>query len=217
MTEWRLHWLEAEGDLSAVRNQVVSEFEVARAAVSQLLELPALDILVQRLPGQVIPEIGMNGYAMRKSLFALTLDPENPNFSRSLVDGTLRRQIVHEVHHCLRIAGPGYGRTLGEALVSEGLAGRFVSHLFATPPELWESAVDRETLAAYRPSATALAAADYDHAAWFFGTKDGRYPRWLGYTLGYDLVGEWLRQFPDADGPTWVNIPASAVLSASST
>nr|WP_274517589.1 DUF2268 domain-containing putative Zn-dependent protease [Pseudomonas sp. GM18] len=64
----------------------------------------------------------------------MTLDPDNPNLLPSLRTGTLHRQIVHEVHHCLRIAGPGYGWTLGEALVSEGLAGQFVRHLLGKRP-----------------------------------------------------------------------------------
>lgn len=33
--------------------------------------------------------------------------------------------IIHELHHCSRSAGRGYGRTLLEALVSEALAQHF--------------------------------------------------------------------------------------------
>ena len=60
-------------------------------------------------------------------MFSMTLDPDNPNFAASLEGGAVHRHIVHEVHHCLRMAGPGYGWTLGEALVSEGLAGQFAA------------------------------------------------------------------------------------------
>lgn len=35
-----------------------------------------------------------------------------------LENGTLVRQIVHEVHHCLRMRGPGYGWTLGYQMVA---------------------------------------------------------------------------------------------------
>ncbi|MFX5570653.1 DUF2268 domain-containing putative Zn-dependent protease [Acinetobacter baumannii] len=28
---------------------------------------------------------------------------------------------------------------------------------------------------------------DHDHGAWFFGT--GALPRWVGYSLGYQMVG----------------------------
>lgn len=212
--DWRLHWLEAEGDLSLWRGQIRAEVEAAWAAMAGKVNTPPLDILVQRLPGAVIPEIGMVGHAYRKGLFALTLDPDNPRFAASLGEGALRRQVAHEAHHCLRMAGPGYGRTLGEALVSEGLAGQFTGWLFGNSPEPWECAVDDDTMRSHRPDATELADTNYSHNAWFYGTG-GRRPRWLGYTLGYRLVGKWLAGAGTVDGETWVNVPAETVLAAS--
>lgn len=178
-----------------------------------VLPLPSLDIAVERGLGEVIPEIGTAAHVQSPTSVWLTLDPDNPNFEASLRTGDVRRTIVHEVHHCLRMAGPGYGATLGEALVSEGLAGQFVSHLFGTPPEPWESAVSDAELAANRPDPAALAGTDHDHGAWFYGCG-GRYPRWLGYTLGYRIVGNWLEAGAAPDGDTWVNVPADAVLAA---
>ncbi len=154
----------------------------------------------------------MLGQAYRKGLFSLTLDPDNPHFARGVSDGTLCRQVTHEVHHCLRMGGPGYGRTLGEALVSEGLAGQFTGRLFGSGPELWERAVDDDLLRMHFPEGNVLATEGYDHAEWFFGT--GRYPRWLGYTLGYRMVGDWLAATPEVDGDTWVNVPAQTVMAA---
>ena len=213
--EWRLHWLEAEGDLAPWRDAIAGEVEATRNLVARMVRspLPPLDILVQRLAAAGIPEIGMVGHAYRKRLFALTVDPDNPRFVASLGNGALRRQIAHEVHHCLRMAGPGYGRTLGEALVSEGLAGRFTGWLFGSPPEPWERAVDIETMRCHAPDAAALHAKEYGHDAWFFGAG-GRYPRWLGYTLGYYLVGEWQAMTGTVDGDTWVNVAAASVLVA---
>lgn len=210
---WQLHWLEAVGDLRPWRAMITQEVDAARHAVARLLPVPSLDILVQRLPDAVIPEIGMVGHAYRSNLFALTLDPDNPNFERCLRDGTLRRMVAHEAHHCLRMASCGYGRTLGEVLVSEGLAGWFVSHLFGTPPEPEECAVDDDVLKAHLPDTATLADENYDHLGWFFGEGD-RYPRWLGYTLGRRIVDDWLRSTPDMSGDVWVNVPAEEVLSA---
>ncbi len=212
--DWRLHWLEAEGALAPWRERITSEVEAAWDAVACVVRTPPLDILVQRLPGAVIPEIGMVGHAHRKGLFSLTLDPDNPHFASSLEQGAVRRQVTHEVHHCLRMAGPGYGHTLGEALVSEGLAGQFTGRLFGNPPEPWERAVDEDVLRAHLPDATALTVPGYHHNAWFFGVG-GHRPRWLGYTLGYRIVGKWLADVGAVDGDAWVNVPADAVLAAS--
>jgi len=210
---WQLHWLEASGDLGPWRAAITAEVEIALRAIARLMPLRPLDILVQRRAGEVLPETGTGGEAYHQGLFSLTLDPDNPNFERALADGDIHRTVVHETHHCLRMAGPGYGWSLGEALVSEGLAGRFVRHLFGSGPEPWECAVDDATLAAHRPDTAALTAARHDHAAWFYGIG-GPYPRWLGYTLGYRIAGDWARANPDADGDTWVNVPADTVLAA---
>ena len=213
MTEWRLHWLEAEGDLGPWRRQITDEIDATHAAVSRLVTPPRLDVLVQRLPGMVITEIGLVGHAYRHSLFAPQCDPDNETFASSISDGTLRRQVAHEVHHCLRMGGPGYGRKLGEALVSEGLAGHFVKQLFDNPPEPWECALNPERLHAHFPVRSALNATDYDHAAWFFGAG-GHRPRWTGYTLGYALVEKWIEVTSGVDADAMVNVQADVVIAA---
>lgn len=210
---WQLHWLEAEGSLAPWRERIVAEIDAAREAIATLAAPPGLDILVQRLPGAGIPELGMVGHAYRKALFALTLDPDNANFAASLADGTLRRQVAHEAHHCLRMGAVGYGRNLGDALVSEGLAGQFVRRLFGSPPEPWEAAVTEAQLREHRPDAATLAAPRYDHNAWFFGVG-GRLPRWIGYTLGYRIVADWLAAEPEPDGARWAGVPTDTVLAA---
>lgn len=110
------------------------------------------------------------------------------------------------------MAGPGYGWTLGEALVSEGLAGQFVGRLLRTPPEPWENATSREQLRTDPIPLSALANRDYDHSAWFYGS--GSHPRWFGYTLGYELVGSWLQNAGQIDATTWITVPAETILQA---
>lgn len=213
MPEWSLHWLEAEGSLEPWRDVIDAEIAATYELVAGFVKPPRLDILVQRLSGWVIPEIGMVGHAYRPSLFALTLDPDNANFARCVGDGTLRRQVAHEVHHCLRLAAIGWGRSLGDALINEGLAGHFVRHLFASPPEPWERVVDTDVASSFFPGAGELASTTYDHDAWFFGTG-GPLPRWIGYTLGYTIVGRWLETVGDVNGGAMVNTAAAEVLSA---
>jgi hypothetical protein len=210
MDGWTLHWLEASGYLSGYRAEITDAFEQAYRTVSTMMPPPRLDVIVQRLAGETIPEMGLVGRAYRSTMFSMTVDMDNPNFIRSLSDGALHRQIVHEVHHCMRMAGPGYGYSLGEALVSEGLAGQFVRHLMGTQPEPWECAVTPQVLQAALPGAEELASFHYDHSGWFFGT--GALPRRLGYSLGYQIAGRWLARAGEVDAALWVNVPAETVL-----
>jgi hypothetical protein len=210
MDAWMLHWLEASGSLAQFRPELIRECEVAYGAIAQMMPPPRLDILIQRLPGETLPELGLVGRAYRSTLFSMTLDPDNPNFLASLQSGALRRHVVHEVHHCLRMAGPGYGWTLGEAMVSEGLAGQFVRRVLGSEPELWERALAPQELLSAPVDRQLLEATYYDHSEWFFGT--GARPRWLGYTLGYQMVEAWLAKQGDVDAATWVNVPAHDIL-----
>lgn len=211
MNDWRIHWLEADGSLEPWREPVGAAIGSARARVSALVPESRFDILVQ-LGKRVVPEIGMLGIAHRKSLLSLTLDPDNPKLSTHLADDTCARQVVHEVHHCLRMAGPGYGRSLGEALVGEGLAGQFVRALYGNDPEPWEDAVDQETMRRFFPDNRQLISSDHLHAEWFFGAN-GTYPRWLGYSLGYAIAGAWVRAVGPQEQLDRFNVPAEVVLS----
>ncbi|UOK36597.1 DUF2268 domain-containing protein [Pseudomonas palleroniana] len=210
MDAWTLHWLEASGSLAEFHQVLKEEFELAYRAIARRMPPPRLDVLVQRLPGETIAELGLVGRAYRSTMFSMTLDPDNPNFAASLKGGAVRRHIVHEVHHCLRMAGPGYGWTLGEALVSEGLAGQFVQHVLGSEPEPWECAHGLEALQAAPVSLSELEATYYDHNAWFFGTGDK--PRWLGYALGHQMVGRWLATVGQPNTEAWVNVSALDIL-----
>ena len=210
MLNWKLHWLEAAGDFDDVRSRITAEVKTTHQLVSRLIDPPRLDILMQ-WGDWVIPEIGMVGNAYRKDLFSLTFDRSNPNFKESLENEVLRRQVVHEVHHCARYENPGYGTSLKEAVVSEGLAGLFVKEIFGNPPEPWECAVSADVAASFLDEA--IHAESYDHGAWFYG-RSKEYPRSLGYTLGYLSAIRWREVEPAATGTRLVTVPAADVLAA---
>jgi hypothetical protein len=89
--------------------------------------------------------------------------------------------------------GPGYGITLAEALVSEGLADHFVADAFPdTPPQPWDNALaaDQETALWRKAQSVLEVPAGYNHRTWFFGGGD--LPRWAGYTLGYRIAEAYL-------------------------
>uniref|UniRef100_UPI0013B015C0 DUF2268 domain-containing putative Zn-dependent protease n=1 Tax=Klebsiella pneumoniae TaxID=573 RepID=UPI0013B015C0 len=98
------------------------------------------------------------------------------------------------------------GSTLGEVLVSEGLAGHFSIELFGGEPEPWES-LQSDTIQPYYPQMLEnWHRTDYDHNAWFFGT--GNLPRWLGYTAGFNLISRYLASSPNLKASMLANINA---------
>lgn len=204
---WQLHFLTARGQLRPWRGAVSEGVEAVRARVAALIEPPPLDFVIQAIDGRGLPERGHVGNSPAPGLIFLTLDPANACLSRNM-GRSFERMVAHEVGHALRWDGPGYGRSLGEALVSEGLAGRFVRQLYADPPEPWEDAVSTAELAeGVRCARAEWDRRDYDHARWFFGKGDA--PRWLGYTIGYRLVGAWLEARPESSALVASALPAS--------
>ncbi len=208
MPKLTLHFMNARGQLSGLTDWLTECLNTAFVASAALLPLRDTDVIVKA--GQdVIPEKGHLGYAPEQGLIHVTVDPDHPSL-RDNPALSLERMLAHELHHSARWDGPGYGRTLGEALVSEGLAGHFAQEVFNGPPEPWES-LQHSVLRQHLPKALRdWRHTGYSHSAWFFGTTAR--PRWLGYSLGYQMVSHYLTAHPDARASTLVHAEAEMFL-----
>ena len=206
MPHWDIHYLNACGQLEGLIDSIEKSIQQARSKAESLTDPIDLDIVVQVWPGRVIEQMGFTGYAPTGTMMQLTFDPENKNLKPNLGE-PVERLVAHELHHVLRWRRPGYGRTLGEALVSEGLAGHFCRELYNSEPELWEVAVSSQQLNNYIEMVdTKWSATDYNHFEWFLGW--GNLPRWLGYSMGYALVGAALKSFAGETASSLVDEPA---------
>lgn len=124
----QLHLLNARGALNSVFGLVENAFPGTVETIQELLPISDVDVVIYADKRFTLPEIGMCGYSPSADRVFVAVDPDNPNFHR-LFHREFAAMLGHELHHCKRWAGPGYGRTLGEALVSEGLACHFESQL----------------------------------------------------------------------------------------
>jgi predicted Zn-dependent protease DUF2268 len=138
---------------------------------------------------RAIPEVGVGGVTAPKGgdVF-LWIDGTPPGGLRHALKTRIPQALAHELHHSSRIrTGPGYGKTLGEALISEGLAEHFVDEVFpATPPRPWDRALSKAEERSLWRQAEPVLWRTYDQNTWFFGGY--KVPRWTGYTLGYRIV-----------------------------
>ena len=197
MTIFNLHYLNARNALTGVMPETRAAAREAVAAVGALVDLPRFDLVI-RTGDEVMQGWAVGGYAPGPGHIQITLDPSR--FSPE----PFIRTLVHELHHLIRWDGPGYGKSLGEALVSEGLAGHFVRQVLGGPPDPWDAAAPSEALV--RQAMNEWSRLDYDHAEWFFGK--GRIRRWSGYGLGHRLVAEYLSQNPQENAVTLAAAPA---------
>jgi hypothetical protein len=81
-------------------------------------------------PAGAIPGIGVGGYTDPTSGMSISIDPSVARLDRTL-RVWLPQALAHELDHTARIqAGPGYGSSLLEAMVTEGMADAFSVQCF---------------------------------------------------------------------------------------
>ncbi len=150
-------------------------------------------------PKNTVPEIGVGAIPDPGTgeVYISIDDHSKIGFRRSLVTW-LPASLARVLYLSSRIqTGPGYGVTLGEALVSEGLSDHFVAQAFPnTPPQPWDhrKMTARQEAGLWKRARRDLAIPGaYDHPLWFFGAGGkNALPRWSGYTLAYRIVRPYL-------------------------
>lgn len=184
-----LHIMDVGGRLDDFAEEMRRAFAPAVAAVSQHLALDEIDIAVYA-SDSVIPEIGMNAFAEHGNLIRFWLDPKHPALQKNF-DITFTALLAHELHHVIRERGPGYGRTLRDSLVSEGLACQFEREVVGQLPPYGMEVLADEVTARFARIAPQL---DGPFSpAWMFGSHEQGIERSFGYRLGSTLVSQWLR------------------------
>jgi uncharacterized protein YjaZ len=180
--------------LIQLRNFLERVLRLAQRQVVPLLPLQGrITVAVGIDPARTIRETGIGARAWAADRIDVWIDPTHP-WVEAAGEEELLAMLAHELHHCARWTRPGYGATLGEALVSEGLACVFETGFRGGVPPFWARALDARALRAAealaRPS---LADRAYDHRAWFFGAPDDGLPRHVGYSLGFEIVARHVR------------------------
>jgi uncharacterized protein YjaZ len=177
------------------------------AKVARLL--PVGEVLVTVMPdaARTVERLGVGGHAAGPGNVRIAIDPAlvgQPSFPRNLA-----YTLAHELHHSVRWRRPGFGTTLFETMITEGLADDFCREVLrddgVAPP--WIDAFPRERtgemLERARPE---FDDPDHDRGAWFFGT--GTLPRWTGYTLGFRIVEAYRSAHPGVGAAQLVALPA---------
>jgi uncharacterized protein YjaZ len=189
-----LHILNADGKLSPWVERIKAAFAASSTLVEARLPVGPVDVVVYNDADYVVPKLGMSGFCSSPRRMYLPLDIENPDLLVNF-ETVFQGFFAHELHHCARRAVPGFADTLGQALVSEGLACCFEAELPGGRVPIYATQVSGHRLQAMRTMAsTELNAPLQGWGAWFFGESEPDIPLHAGYSLGYALVSKWLMQ-----------------------
>lgn len=173
-----IHIARASGRLDRHRGIIEAAFKSAARIAQDLLFAEGIDVLFIDSPDEAIPELGVGGYTYGPHVIILAVDPDFPNLSEQSLLSTL----AHEFHHAMRWRQSKLNGDLGEMLVSEGLAQLFEEEVLGLRPiysqvPITALEIEMAKLDLHLPA--------FDHAKWFFGSKD--ITKWFGYTFGYQI------------------------------
>jgi uncharacterized protein YjaZ len=184
--------------LEPYQDEIRALTESTLERVSEALSIRGVTLTVAAEPQRAIGGYGFGGFAPDARTVQISLDPSFPGFAE-LMQERLPPIVAHELHHTARWSGPGYGSTVLEAMVSEGLADRFSIELLGATVPPWSNAFPREQNDQYldraRPEFDS-SSFDFDDGL-FFGA-DPSLPRWTGYTLGFRLIEAYQAANPSA-------------------
>ncbi|MBY5162667.1 DUF2268 domain-containing putative Zn-dependent protease [Salsipaludibacter albus] len=169
---------------------------VRHAVIEATRRLPSrtesVSVSVAQEPSRVIiPHLGLGAWATHD--IAVAVDPDSDHLGAGLAH--LPTLVAHETHHPWRSTSGGGGpQGLAAAAVAERLADHFAREVHPEiPPQPWTRAIPEANHADWWRRLTAADGDDVDmddHDRWFFGAGD--VPAWTGYTLGWELVGDYL-------------------------
>lgn len=179
------------------------------ALINEKMSVKNITIILRNSPANTIPEVGIGGYNLNENEIIISMNADYSNIDHT-ISVELGPTIAHEIHHLKRRRSVGYGATLLEACVTEGLADCFAMEIFGIDPPIWSTAISGSELDNLMSSAREVwNNSSHDHYKWFHGTTQD-IPRWAGYSIGYKLVKDYISQNPDQKPSVLHDKPASA-------
>lgn len=196
----KFHILESSGILTGgLYEKLDGVLSKTANMCSQKLEFGDLDIVVMNVPWNVIPRIGVNGFAYDAHHILLTLDSEHENLKTNF-ENAISAVLAHELHHSARalILGSSHSLKYGGALVAEGLASCFEEEIVGKTP-FYATECNGVALNKFAKKAKLQVNENRGklpggREQWMFGNYQNHeeFPYQCGYSTGYQLVKAWL-------------------------
>ena len=185
--------------------------------INALLPGPATTITVTTGSPSLllIPQTGENGYTDPGTGQVSLAFGQAPHttLTRTL-DLWLPRDAAHEVNHSVRIlGGTGFGTTLLQQMITEGIATAFDQIAFPGPPDPWTQAITPAQECVLWKKAEPQLGGTGLYDLWMFGGPG--VPLWTAFTIGYHIVNDYRNHHPDVSWATLTSTSAANVLTGS--
>lgn len=184
-----IHILNASHLLDEQTTIIKNAFDNTCALINNLISLDDIDVVCINDPYQVIPETGMSGFTPNRNLVYLYVDA-----SRELDGSELLYTLSHEFSHAKRYDGPGYGETLFDSIIFEGIGVALEDEVSGVKGSFLSNYIkNQDNKALIDKVIDHFDDHDFNHFYWFIQESD-ELPRWTGYRIGYYIVSEYLKK-----------------------
>ena len=157
----------------------------------------------------MIPQLGITGSAIGKSCIEIKIDFSRKDLDK-IIEIEIPATIYHELSHLVRENKLGYGNTLLDSMVSEGVTCYIEKSVIPREIPYIQPIKDEESF--WLKAKESFHDPKYNHSVWFFGA--GELPNWIGYRLGYLLVEKYMQKY-DKELSELSLIPSKEILKGS--
>ena len=183
--------------------------------INALLPGPATTIAVTTSSASLlIPQAGASGYTGSGGQISLAFGQTAHTTLTRTLDLWLPRDAAHEVNHSARIlGGTGFGTTLLQQIITEGIATAFDQVAFPGPPDPWTHAITPAQECVLWKKATPELDGTGLYDLWMFGGPG--VPLWTAFTIGYHIVNDYRNHHPDVSWATLTSTSAATIVTGS--
>lgn len=207
---------EVKKDISEKNKRLLKKvvFKHAKIAAKKL-NIGLINIVIYPNRDLTITKIGSGGFAPNSEWIRLAIDPfRKEEDVEYIIKNIVPLSVYHEMNHVARWNKPGYGDSLLDAIISEGLAIVFAKEnwdLFEAPWGKYRRGEIKKYLELLNKR-NKNQDNNYNHAEWFFGKGK---PNWLGYKLGSFIIHAVKNKNPNINSLELVHMSSKNIIKLS--
>ena len=191
--------LNATGKLSRYTSLLEKKIRHSLDKIRDHFAIDCIDITVTPFhKGDESPS-GIGGYSLSPYRVELLLDCDRDDLE-SVIESELLAVLAHEIHHSIRIARGIPSETLGQQIITEGMACHFeVVVTGGKTPSLFDNLIDHDWRTLLEQMKPLLDKKNQSINKYFLGSDPNEFPKYAGYWVGFNLISQYLKKYKTSE------------------
>ena len=187
--------LNSTGKLNNFIPLIQNRIQYGLNRIRDYFNIDCIDITVT--PSHKVDEspYGIGGFSSSPYRVELLLDCEREDLVE-IIDNELVAVLAHEIHHSIRIGLGIPSDTLGQQIITEGMACHFeMAVTNGKIPSLFDKLKDHNWQALLDEMRPLLNEKNHSVNKFFQGSEPDKFPRYAGYWVGFNLVSRHAEKY----------------------